>query len=309
MEKVSLIYLAGLFDGDGCICIGKHKNVNCISGYQYALSASISTSNKTIPYLFKSRFGGFVSKTKEKNKKLKYYLYRWEISSIQAYTFIEKILPHLIEKKEQAKLGMEFQEIKSNGKMGLKKTKEELKKEQQMYSLMRKLKNTHKVYINAPITKEEIYRKTSLKYLSGIFDAEGCILIVKAKNKDNLSGYRYFLRISLEMANKIIPTIFQHRFGSSICKRKSRSNNRKHYMYTWQSLSNQSLEFLKLVLPFLIQKKEEAMLGIKFQEMKKIKPYRWNPKTVEELEREEGMYLLMRELKNSSKTCLYSYKI
>ena len=113
---VSLEYLAGFFDGEGCItlCDGKRKyNLKCICG---------NTVKESVE-LFQERFGGKVYlQDRPFNKPNWKVLWKWVVTDSLADAFIREILPYLRIKRAVAELALEFRAIplkpKGNFKSG-----------------------------------------------------------------------------------------------------------------------------------------------------------------------------------------------
>lgn len=94
-------YLAGLFDGEGCVHIDKAHTLRCVVGM---------TTDGPIEKLH-DRFGGSTG------LKLGTHLnqrdqYRWSVSGKSAYEFLKTIRPYLTVKNRHADLAMEFWEGK-----------------------------------------------------------------------------------------------------------------------------------------------------------------------------------------------------
>ena len=109
MEKLSYEYLAGLFDGEGCIRIQKNKwSISCINPV-YSLRLTINMTDKTVINTIHSMFGGCLNVSKRPNPK-HHTMYNWIIGSKMSYKFLQKIEPFCIVKKEQIKIALQFQE-------------------------------------------------------------------------------------------------------------------------------------------------------------------------------------------------------
>ena len=98
MDKLSLSYLAGFFDGEGSINIiqrtRKHWNP------EYALNVAIGQKDgKTLDWM-KDNFGGNVYLVKRDGS------FFWAISNKNAYKFLKMLLPYLQYKKPQALLAI-----------------------------------------------------------------------------------------------------------------------------------------------------------------------------------------------------------
>lgn len=117
-------YIAGFFDGEGCIRIKKASQ----GGNSYYIWVAITNSNKEILDYVVGIFGGSVKKAERTPNKTIYHLL---ITSSEATDMLKTILGFLREKRTQAKLAIYFHE-----------NKERLKPEQKkkLYEEMRKLK-------------------------------------------------------------------------------------------------------------------------------------------------------------------------
>ena len=103
----NLVYVAGFMDGEGSIVItrsksGRRKNLS------FDLNVTIANNNKEIHDWLVENFGGSVSASNRWKR-----TYQWKLTANQAKEFLEKIVPYLKIKKEQAILAIEFQKSKS----------------------------------------------------------------------------------------------------------------------------------------------------------------------------------------------------
>src|SRR4030042_87280 len=105
-----LAYLAGFFDGEGCVTIIKGKNH--LGNVQYSLRVIVVNTNEYVLHLYKLSFGGRIQKRKYKKPEWR-DCYAWELGSTRAYDFLKCVYPYLILKKAQADLAFEFQENQS----------------------------------------------------------------------------------------------------------------------------------------------------------------------------------------------------
>ena len=111
VKNTKLAYLAGFFDGEGCISITKGKNH--LGNIQYSLRVIVSNTNDYVLQLYKFSFGERIQKRKH-NKPEWRDCYAWELSSNRAYDFLKCVYPYLALKKPQADLAFEFQKNQSN---------------------------------------------------------------------------------------------------------------------------------------------------------------------------------------------------
>jgi hypothetical protein len=89
-------YIAGLFDGEGCILVTRGSLRVQIAGcYRPTIEA--------LP----EQFGGWICRDKDKGPSYK-TCYRWVITCSPAQAFLRTILPYLREKREQAELALQI---------------------------------------------------------------------------------------------------------------------------------------------------------------------------------------------------------
>lgn len=97
-----IAYAAGLFDGEGTLVIALEKPQRT-----YRLQVTITNTNKDVIEYTKKLFNGFI--TTRPQKGVRKTAYKWVGSAWVGCDFLEAVYPYLIVKKEQAKLGIEFQ--------------------------------------------------------------------------------------------------------------------------------------------------------------------------------------------------------
>lgn len=140
-------YIAGLFDGEGCISLVKIKRFDKrkTEGFtqKYALQVSIGQNQDFgIFEELKKKFGGYIKTTKPKGFKL------WHLWGKDGAVFLKTILPYLVIKKEQAQIGIGFAKEYHVGNKRLARGRghfvsEETKiKREEIYQKLKELKNT-----------------------------------------------------------------------------------------------------------------------------------------------------------------------
>lgn len=102
-------YIAGFFDGEGCISIDKHPGLNGVKYYNVQVSI-VNTDLKTLEYI--SKFYpvniGIHSPLKSWHK----VRFKWAINGKKAILFLEEILPFLRQKRERAEIAIHFEKNK-----------------------------------------------------------------------------------------------------------------------------------------------------------------------------------------------------
>jgi hypothetical protein len=105
MTEAELGWTAGIIDGEGCIGL-----------YHYgqpteALSVAVGTCSKATAEKLQELWGGGLNipRARTKGNRLQY---RWAVRTKMAVQMLEEIEPHLVEKKDQAFVGLLFAETR-----------------------------------------------------------------------------------------------------------------------------------------------------------------------------------------------------
>ena len=138
-----------------------------------------------------------------------------------------------------------------------------------------------------PFPKSETVRG----YTAGILDGEGSIMIVKFKNPTTKRGYTYQLKVVVTNTNEWLCRWLKMQYSGTIQYKKSKRPQEKD-IYEWRVVSKQAKEFLEYITPYLIIKKAQAEIAIRFQSNRK----RGKPQTDEESILDEAERILMRKL-------------
>lgn len=102
-----IAYIAGFFDGEGCVRIKKSNQ----SGNSYYVWVAITNSNYQILESIEQLFGGRINKVKKGVGKV---VYHYLITCDEACDFLKTCLYFLRDKQEQAMLAIWFHEEKRN---------------------------------------------------------------------------------------------------------------------------------------------------------------------------------------------------
>lgn len=100
-----------------------------------------------------------------------------------------------------------------------------------------------------------------LAYLAGLMDGEGCISITKHQGIHSRTP-SYIMRVIIAQANESYLRYWHELTGIGSINQKPLNPT----CYDWRITSQEALAFLKELYPFLILKKDEADIAIKFQE-------------------------------------------
>lgn len=143
----------------------------------------------------------------------------------------------------------------------------------------------------------ENLKETDLAYMAGLLDGEGCIEIAKQLRPLQKYGTKVYYYIRVRIGNTV-PSLIKFcnkRFGGKIWSGYKKNSTVK--FYNWTIFSNQAVELLKLILPYLISKREEALLALEFQKTQ----YMGRKQSKEVLNQKEEMFLKMKFLKTNLK--------
>jgi hypothetical protein len=108
-------------------------------------------------------------------------------------------------------------------------------------------------------------KKTDLAYMAGLFDGEGYAGI-KKKNDHRTNVVRYMPRAMIGLTNEYLPQLLKFQFGGSLYHRHSQGNRKDLWM--WEVSGSDAIAFLKVILPYLILKKPQAEILLKFNMIK-----------------------------------------
>lgn len=97
MKQTDVAYLAGLFDGEGCISVNTHKK----TGYG-SLQCLMTMTNQYLINLLQLQFGGSVNKLKRRKETWRDQ-YLWCIHAKTAVDFLELLMPYLKIKRPEQK--------------------------------------------------------------------------------------------------------------------------------------------------------------------------------------------------------------
>jgi len=122
----------------------------------------------------------------------------------------------------------------------------------------------------------------AIAYLAGLFDGEGSINIFKQSNKKDRINSGYFLEISIGNTHKGVLQWVLENFGGRLTHNAEQYTKRNHRTWRWRASSNEACAVLKILLPYLIVKREQAQLAIEFQEHINTHPRRGNQVLSEE---------------------------
>ena len=101
-----LAYIAGLFDGEGCVSISRKKSTGV--NPSYGLNVSVSNCHRGVLELLQRIYGGYVKHYIETRPNQRNW-FTWQLSGGKmAASFLADIRPYSIIKAEEIDLALEF---------------------------------------------------------------------------------------------------------------------------------------------------------------------------------------------------------
>lgn len=144
IHKIS--YLAGFFDGEGCVVISRYGKGK--KGFPtLVLEASITNTDYVILAKFQDEFGGIISPRKRiENRKP---LWAWKCCSQTAANFLKVIEPYSIGKKKEIHIAILFAKKFHKGRKGRKwrLTISDYNERVQYKRALERIKHEHKTVI------------------------------------------------------------------------------------------------------------------------------------------------------------------
>ena len=104
-----------------------------------------------------------------------------------------------------------------------------------------------------------------IAYVAGLFDGEGVARIDRWV-KPNSAHIRYQVRVAIGMTHKPVIQLLSKQFGGKTYVNDHSKRNPNHRaQFCWGAASLEACKFLNAVLPFLIVKRDEAILCLELQ--------------------------------------------
>jgi hypothetical protein len=255
LSPTLLAYMAGFFDGEGCITAGR----TCNGGRRYLIVCTITQKTCEVLDLVRSYFGGSITMPTDY-----FRCYRLRLTTLGSYQFLRAVSNLLIVKYQQAQVAMEFYETRQRVNIGRNQfrgfTEEEKEQELVPIKLLKALKKEPllKPYLTMP-QKDDVRRA----YIAGMFDGDGSINISRARR--GKGDYNHFqLSCCIGQCAKALVAYVQSIYGGAIFVMKRKSTNHST-CYLWRVSSQKAFNILWEIYDYLIIKKSQADLAFEFQ--------------------------------------------
>jgi transposase-like protein len=100
--------------------------------------------------------------------------------------------------------------------------------------------------------------ETEKAYIGGLIDGEGSIVIVNAK------GRARWLQVGIANTDTKMMDFCFKKLGGHVVLYSMKNRPNCKPCYTWRATCHEGLEVIKIILPYLITKKEKAIKAIKY---------------------------------------------
>lgn len=217
-ELISPEYLAGFIDGDGSIYYGRNGiNVSVLQ-----------CSPKILLHLYK-QFGGNIRSIDNKKKDgFKRNSYLWSINGSTCIPFLEYIHGHVIIDCDKVTLALEWF-----------KTSDTTQRNELGCKIRLLDKNTNNI---------KDYSKVNIKYIAGLFDAEGCVAF-------NLKGTKQVPNRAIYITQKCDQRLLESVKNLFEC---GSVNKTRYTVYGKDSIAL----ILTSILPYLVVKQQETLWAL-----------------------------------------------
>ena len=111
-----------------------------------------------------------------------------------------------------------------------------------------------------------------LAYLAGIIDGEGNIGINLSKKGKWQNCDNYKIRLTISGTDMRLMNWLVENFGGWICKKPIYKKEHKQ-SYNWSLMCSQAGDVLEMVLPYLIIKRQQAMIMVSYRKLQAFKKY------------------------------------
>lgn len=145
-RKEKLAYLAGIFDGEGCVGVSKTIIKKTNTFYHFLEVRIVNTDYAMMKWIVEN-FGGHLIKSIRAPNRRNCYIWR-----IMKSDLMEELLPYLITKKKQIEQAILFTNTK--GRMGRRITNSELKQRDRIMKRIKFLNNCTKPRTSKPNEKK-----------------------------------------------------------------------------------------------------------------------------------------------------------
>ncbi len=267
-EQIIMAYIAGVLDGDGSFSLIKRKNGASSPLYQPMIQ--LANANKNLVELIKSKFGGTLFERVPylaKDGAFRKTSYSWKLSKIKVGEAIPKVLDYLILKKERAEYLIRYIATNPFIRGSVRLTQEVLDQREKSYAEMIRFNDERRWATTIePVKRQESECPLFWSYVAGLLDTDGSFSI-KKEIRTSCKSPVYSPCILLTMIDpRGINFIRKNCLEGTVTVIKSR-NSKSGICYRFAIHTRQdAIKFLKKCLTYLLVKKPQAEILLKFCE-------------------------------------------
>lgn len=249
-----LAYAAGFIDGDGCVA-ARLRIRNGVRQYEMTIKASSTTPS--VLRKLRGFLGGVICELSVRDGQSRKW--EWSLYGRAAARFLANALPYFRLKREEAVLALVFQEsLDVRGRcMRIPVALDVHTLRENLIGALRALKAPR---LPAPLVHGRTLDdpvSTDVAYAAGFVDAEGTISIAPA-------GRSYGLKISVANTSQEVLESLEPQFGGRVYRTAMPAPYRTKY--DWVICGAKAASFLRAIQPYLVVKREEAVIGLQLQE-------------------------------------------
>ena len=105
-----------------------------------------------------------------------------------------------------------------------------------------------------------------IAWAAGFFDGEGCVMVEMSKEARCRHKFRTSLHVTVTQTSLPCLQIYLEHFGGSIVTSNNRTPNGRRWavQHRWVARNEEALNFLQIVEPYVIVKKEQVKAALKY---------------------------------------------
>jgi hypothetical protein len=261
-ENIRMSYLAGAIDGDGSLALGKAIRRNQVNHYPMI---QLGNLKEELIDAFISEFKGQKNIRDGKLNRRKFYIWR-VTNSPKCLPILEKLIPFLIGKKDRA-LHLKDYILENPSLSGGKKLEGDvIFRREKSFLKMKDLNFFNPLLLTQ--SKKSCEKDSDdpcfWSYVAGLFDTDGHFSI-SARQERYFRPHIHLHMMDLRCINYINENFIGGRLGL-----KKDKTSKYGFIYRWEiSLHEKIRNFLNKIIPYLRQKKSQAIIMLKFLNEKK----------------------------------------
>lgn len=251
-------YLAGLLDGDGSICLTEYESP--IQVHFFFMVKVVSTKRSQINWLVQ-QFGGQLGKYEDKRENNN-PSYTWLVKGKHSISVLEGVIPYLVLKQKVAKIGLEYVSLPEK----LSDPSLRSKYAKKMCFLNQYFEPSFDRPFSPLLLKPSVLPKEKLAYAAGLLDAEGTFSVPTKTAQSP--------QIQLSSTDQRMLDWMYYTFGGIVFSSKKKNvEHRDAGLWRYSGGRSQKPEYLSAVkkskelfllsvLPYMVQKREQAILSL-----------------------------------------------